>query len=391
MIYCILSDMKGDNSVFVVGSYRSNEVETHSHPLRLFIDKLEECHVQLTKVHLEGLERVEVSTLVSDALGLFPRLSQSLSEIVLRKTKGNPFYVLEFLKSLVEQNLLQYSLRERRWVWDAEKIGSEQISESVSELLAQKISSLPKERQAALKIASCFGTSISSALVSSMSEAADYFFFGRELACAYSEGFMERDVPSGGYKFAHDKVAEAAYGQMDEEDRFRLHYDIGVVLRNSSGGLASDNKLFLCVDHINRGQTMINGSQELLEVVQMNHSAASKALKACHYTAALRYAKTALKLIEQENPFASSKRIMIMSVMANAAYACGHLKEASGALDAILRDEASLDEKFKFDVYDLKITMVCLLILTNESGSCMRSNFASDFIIFSSCLVKKAK
>jgi predicted ATPase len=356
VIHCILSDIKGNNCVFVVGSYRNNEIESHSHPLRMFIDKLEECQVQLTKVHLDGLEAAELNTLVSDALGLFPRLSRSLSDIIQRKTKGNPFYVLEFLKSLVEQNLLQYGLRERRWIWDVEKIESEQISESVSELLAQKISSLPKERQTALKIASCFGTSISSDVVSSMSAVADYSFFGRELECAYSEGFMERDVSSGGYKFAHDKVAEAAYGQMKEEDRNRLHYEIGLVLRNSCGGLASDNKLFLCVDQLNRGQGMINGSEEVLQVVQVNHSAASMALKACNFTAALRYAKTALKLIEQDNEFASSKSIL--SVMASAAYACGHFEEASSAIDTILLDEASLDEKFIFDVYDLKITMV---------------------------------
>ena len=100
VIHCILSDIKGNNCVFVVGSYRNNEIESHSHPLRMFIDKLEECQVQLTKVHLDGLEAAELNTLVSDALGLFPRLSRSLSDIIQRKTKGNPFYVLEFLKSL---------------------------------------------------------------------------------------------------------------------------------------------------------------------------------------------------------------------------------------------------------------------------------------------------
>ena len=222
MIHCILSDIKGNNCVGFVGSYRSNEVEFDNHPMSVFKDKLEACQVQSIKIHLGGLGEAELNTLVSDALGIFPRICLSLSNIIQRKTKGNPFYVLEFLKSFIDRNLLQFGLRERRWIWDDEKISSEQISESVSELLAQKISSLPEERQRALQIASCFGTSISSAMVYSLSDEVEYHFFGRELECAYNEGFVEKVAPSGDFKFAHDRVREAVYfGQIREEDRYR--------------------------------------------------------------------------------------------------------------------------------------------------------------------------
>ena len=222
VIHCILSDTKGNNCVGFVGSYRSNEVESDNHPMSVFKDKLEACQVQATKVHLDGIEEAELNTLVSDALGIFPRMCLSLSNIIQRKTKGNPFYVLEFLKSLIDRNLLQFGLRERRWIWDDEKISSEQISESVSELLAQKISSLPEERQRALQIASCFGTSISSVVVYSLSDEVEYRFFGRELECAYNEGFLEKVAPSGDFRFAHDRVREAVYfGQIREEDRYR--------------------------------------------------------------------------------------------------------------------------------------------------------------------------
>eukprot|EP00985_Skeletonema_marinoi_P014091 scaffold7076_cov153-Skeletonema_marinoi.AAC.4 len=363
VINCILSDIKGNNCVFVVGSYRNHEIECQNHPLSMFIYKLEECQVQPTKIHLNGLEAADLNTLISDALGLFPRMSRLLSNIIQRKTEGNPFYVLEFLKSLVERNLLQYSLRERRWVWDAEKIESEQISENVSELLTRKISSISEESQRALRIVSCFGTSICSDVVHALSEVAEYSFLGRELEYAYSDGFMERDSPSGGYKFAHDKVREAAYGQMKEEDRNMLHYDIGVALLNRAEGLESDNMLFLCVDQLNRGQAMISTPEEVLEAVEMNHSAASQALATCDFTAALKYAKTALKLVGEGNQFADYKSILF--VMANAAYSCGLYEEASTAIDAILQQEASLDEKFKFDVYDLKITMLSYFAFDN--------------------------
>lgn len=360
VIHCILSDIKGHNSVFLVGSYRNNEIECPNHPLTMLVDKLKEYQVQPTEVHLGGLEAADLNALVSDALGLFPRMTQSLSDIIQRKTEGNPFYVLEFLKSLVERNLLHYSLRERRW---PERIGSEQISEDISDLLALKIGCIPEERRRALIIASCFGTAIGSDAVNAMNEVAEYSFFGRELECAYAEGFMERDSPSS-FKFAHDKVREAAYGQLKEEDRDMLHYDIGIALLNSCRELVSDHMLFLCVDQLNRGQAMISSREEVLEAVQMNYSAASQALASCDFIAALRYAKIALNLVEQRNQLADCKNISL--VMANAAYACGHFEEASAAIEAILQEEATLDEKLKFDVYDLKITMVSLSVCVDN-------------------------
>ncbi len=88
---------------------------------------------------------------------------------------------------------------ERRWLWDAERIRSEQISEDISDLLALKIGFIPEERRRALIIASCFGNTIGCDVVDAMNEVTEYSFFGRELEleCAYAEaeGLMERDSP----------------------------------------------------------------------------------------------------------------------------------------------------------------------------------------------------
>ena len=120
----------------------------------------------------------------------------------------------------------------------------------------------------------------------------------------------------------------------------------------------SDAKVFVvCVEQMNLGQAaMINEPEKVLQAVQMHHYAASKALEACDFAAALRYSTTALNLLGgQVNQFADKS---ILLVMANAAYACGNNELASSAIDTLLKDEASLDETTILDVYDLKITMV---------------------------------
>jgi predicted ATPase len=80
--------------------------------------------------------------MVSDSLGIFPRLCESLSQVILRKTSGNPFFVKTFLWSLVDKHLLVYSLREMQWQWNLDKIISLDITPNVLDLLSAKLNNL---------------------------------------------------------------------------------------------------------------------------------------------------------------------------------------------------------------------------------------------------------
>ena len=214
----ILSDIKGASCVYFVGSYRTNEVPP-DHAIFRFMDALESCNVKLGKVPLDGMELEDINHIISDALGIFPRICKPLSSLVLRKTEGNPLFVLECLRSLVDRNLLQYSFRERRWVWDMDKIAAEDLADNVCELLKTKMIGLSENTQQALKIAACFGNTIHVAIVDIIISASPNFAFQSELDKAAEDGFMNKNSDGSGYKFRHDKVREAAYDLIEEEER----------------------------------------------------------------------------------------------------------------------------------------------------------------------------
>lgn len=208
MLGYILADIKGSSCIYFVGSYRSNEVP-RDHAIFRFMNDLESCNVRLNKVHLDGMEIDDVNHIISDALGLFPRICKPLSQLVVRKTEGNPLFVLECLRSFVDRDLLQYSFRERRWVWDTDRIGAEDTADNVCELLTTKMIGLSEDTQLALKIASCFGTTISSTVISTLMAAASKFAsFEQELEKAVHDGFMNKDGKGSSYRFCHDKVRE---------------------------------------------------------------------------------------------------------------------------------------------------------------------------------------
>jgi hypothetical protein len=165
---------------------------------------LRAADVSSTMLSLKGLGPADLNTMVSDALGTFPRVCEPLSDIVFQKTKGNPFFVLEFLRSLVEGGLLEYDAGQRRWVWDEDRIGAMDVTGNVLHLLSSKMSGLSESTQSALKVAACFGV-IKEPVIGHLSASAEYSEIRTGLGHAVAEGFMIK-VGASDIKFVHDKV-----------------------------------------------------------------------------------------------------------------------------------------------------------------------------------------
>eukprot|EP00957_Ditylum_brightwellii_P106458 8121375-Ditylum_brightwellii.AAC.1 len=102
----------GSSCMFFVGTYRDNEVQI-DHDIFGLLERLEISNVRTTKVSLTGLDQEDLNTMISDALCLYPRICKSLSDILFQKTKGNPFFVLEFMQSLKSHGLLQYNIHQK--------------------------------------------------------------------------------------------------------------------------------------------------------------------------------------------------------------------------------------------------------------------------------------
>ena len=216
LIHTILSDTMG-SCMFFVGTYRDNEVQVE-HDIFDLMEKLEISNVPMTKVSLTGLDQEDLNTMISDALCLYPRLCKSLSAIVLQKTKGNPFFVLEFMQSLQFRGLLQYNFYQKRWVWNEGVIRAEQITDNVLHLLSSKMKGLTDNLRMLLKVMACFGTSTHDSVIDYLCESAEYRGVRDGLERAVGDGFVEKDE-EGNFKFVHDKIREAAYNLISDCDK----------------------------------------------------------------------------------------------------------------------------------------------------------------------------
>eukprot|EP00957_Ditylum_brightwellii_P045836 3477327-Ditylum_brightwellii.AAC.1 len=84
--------------------------------------------------------------------------TEGLANICYKKTLGNPFFLLEFVKLLKEESLLHFHLGLFQWKWDEVEIESKTAStENVVDLLQHKMEKLSKEAQEFLQCAACLG------------------------------------------------------------------------------------------------------------------------------------------------------------------------------------------------------------------------------------------
>ena len=116
-------------------------------------------NVSITKIKIGNLGVDYAISLVAEALGMDDDDSKvkSLAETIHRKTEGNPFFILMFLRSLYDEKLLQFNFGVMKWTWDEDAVNSKLVTVNVASVLVNKMNRLQEETQRILMVASCLG------------------------------------------------------------------------------------------------------------------------------------------------------------------------------------------------------------------------------------------
>ncbi|MCY7394286.1 MAG: AAA family ATPase, partial [Leptolyngbyaceae cyanobacterium CAN_BIN12] len=85
--------------LLLIGAYRDNEVFA-AHPLMLTLDTVSKAGATVNTIALQPLSQHSLNQLVADTLHCEEQLAQPLTELVIQKTQGNPFFAIQFLKAL---------------------------------------------------------------------------------------------------------------------------------------------------------------------------------------------------------------------------------------------------------------------------------------------------
>jgi predicted ATPase len=257
--------------------------------------------VDVTKIQLGGMARDDSNNMISEVLRLPARLTSPLNDVVQRKTTGNPFHIITFMRSLVKDSILSYSLSDQRWVWDIEAVKSTSIDNTVLDLLARKLAQLPDDVLDALKVLSCLGPKVDETMMKHLytsPESRKEF-----IACldsAVGENILEKNEDSA-FSFVHDMLKQLAYAVMPEEEKGKQHYWIGMqLMANGSTDTGDSNPItFSIVDQINAAN-FYGVTEESLHIkfAELNLKAGRISLDVSDFQSALSYMKAGVSLLQ---------------------------------------------------------------------------------------------
>jgi tetratricopeptide (TPR) repeat protein len=216
--------------VLIVGAYRETELD-RTHPLAKALVEWNRERL-VTRIALRRFDAAETSAQLSALLG--EDVSGDFGDAVHRETEGNPFFVEEVLKALIEKG----SVRRESGRWKRCEIGELIIPQSVKEAIGNRLDRVGQATNEALRAAAVLGKTFTfeelmatagntpeDALLDALDEAV-----GAQLIAVASDD---------SFTFTHDKIREVLYEELNPIRRRRLH-------RHAAEGLEGCREISHC-------------------------------------------------------------------------------------------------------------------------------------------------
>ena len=302
--------------LLVVGAFRDNEVSA-SHLLAMIIDRLNQHGIVQTLL-LGPLQYDDLNQLIADTLSCSRSLVAPLTELVVQKTQGSPFFATQFLQSLYDRQLLSYNLTGRHWQFDISQVKSLSTTNDVVSLMVHRMQQLPQVTQQVVSWAACLGNqfdlqtlslvcdrsvwdtgialwqALEEGLILPTSEMYRFFQDGGDIVDASAQADLpalnSKSAPH--YRFLHDRVQQAAYSLIPIHQQSTAHLAIGQRLLANFSPEARENQIFELVRHINLGCSSNTEAIAPERVADLNLAAAKRAKASAAYDSAALYCQT---------------------------------------------------------------------------------------------------
>jgi predicted ATPase len=211
-----------------------------------------------------------------------------LKKLLIERTEGNPFFIEESVRTLVETKLL---VGERGNYQLAKPIESTQVPPTVQAVLAARIDRLAPDEKRLLQSAAVIGKDVPFALLQAITDQSDEEVRRGLIQLQAAEFLYETTLfPDIEYTFKHALTHEVAYGTLLQDRRRALHTRIVETTERLYGDRLVEQVERLA-DHAVRGELWDKAVMYLRE-------AGTKALSRSANLEAVAYFKRALKVVE---------------------------------------------------------------------------------------------
>ncbi len=272
-----------------LGTYRDVEVD-RTHPLSSALGEMNRERLY-RRVLLRGLTPHHVAAMIQSIFQAREPVSEELCDLVHTETEGNPFFVEEVLKHLVEVGDLY--IGEGRWQWKS--IEEIDVPQSVREVVGRRLERVSEPCQRVLSHAAVIGRRFRFDILQSIGELRE-----EELLDALDEATRAQlirektDAGEVDYDFAHALIREVLYERLGLRRRMTLHQKVGETLERLYAG-----RVEAVVEDLAHHFTSAPHGAGLDKAIHYSVEAARKSMGLFAHEEAVRYYRNAVELLDE--------------------------------------------------------------------------------------------
>jgi class 3 adenylate cyclase/tetratricopeptide (TPR) repeat protein len=214
--------------LLVIGTFRESDVAA-GHPLA---DLLGALHREqgTQRISLRGLDDLELLSMMEGVGGqTLDEDGLALRDALVAETDGNPFFVGELLRHLVESGALYQE--DGRWVGTAD-LRDKGLPISVREVIGRRVGRMGDTGTRVLSVASIIGRDFDLSLLAAASELDEDTLL--DVLDQATEATLINNVEGNRYSFVHALIEHTLYDSLSPSRRSRLHRKVAEAIETQA-------------------------------------------------------------------------------------------------------------------------------------------------------------
>ena len=240
----LLDSISGER-VFLIFTYRPEYMHTWG---------AKSYHSQ---VNLNLLSNRESLAMASHLLGT-KDFEKELEELILEKTEGVPFFIEEFIKSLIDLKIIEKDDSKCRLAKDTREMT---VPSTIQDVIMARVDSLPEGSKEVLQTGSVIEREFSDDLIKRLTALPEQELLAHLSALRDSELLYERGIyPQSSHIFKHALTQEVVYSSILSKRRKRLHQQVGSAIEQIHKENLAEHYGVLS-EHFIRGENFEKGAE----------------------------------------------------------------------------------------------------------------------------------
>lgn len=267
-----------------------------------------------------------VTALIAERFHAAAENVAEVAGLVHEKTAGNPFFVNQILKIMVEDRLVEFDSQAMCWKWSLTEVARHRYADNVADLMVHRLGRLPASHREILRLVAAAGGKCDEVLLGALTRI-EPGRLNQRLHSLANAGFLA--LSQGGLFFTHDRVLEAAYELTPAAQRPGQHAQIAVAMRELWNE-DLQRATFAIANQIHLSDKSAYATEQTADYIALLMEAAARARDAAAFEQAAGYLCSAEEL-QRSSPCEAVRERFAFAIMSQAAECDMLLVDMAGA------------------------------------------------------------